>query len=116
VRHVSIPFAASVLLALISSPALGAYRCIDAAGKVSYMQRPCESYGLKMSREVRDPPKGDGTMRILPSGQSIGASSSEHRARNKSDMVPMQCGVERISCLPGDTVICGGERRVCDSD
>ena len=30
--------------------------------------------------------------------------------------VPMQCGTERVTCFAGDVVMCGGEKRRCDSD
>ena len=105
-----------VALLVVTQPAAAAFRCTDKAGKTVYMERPCSTYGYKTEKEVKDPPKGDGTMRTVPSGQSLVGSPSERSGGARRMKVPMQCGTDRVMCIPGDTVICGGAKRVCDSD
>jgi len=105
-------------LLVAAAPAAAAFRCVDKAGKVSYMERPCSTYGLKTEREVKDPPKGDGSARVLPSGQAISRPSSQRAEGGQGQRyrVQMFCDKKQIECHRGDTVVCGGQRQVCDSD
>jgi hypothetical protein len=110
-----------LLLALVlaAPTANAAFRCTDKDGKTVYMERACNTYGYTMAKEVKDPPKGDGSATMLRPGQTMIGSESTHAdrsGRNPNMKVPMQCGTERVTCFAGDVVMCGGEKRRCDSD
>jgi hypothetical protein len=96
--------------------AQAAFRCVDKSGKTVYMERPCATLGLQTAKELKDPPKGDGTNRPLPAGTVISTPAEDPKNRDKARMVPYQCETERIRCFPGDRVICGGKQVTCDSD
>lgn len=107
---------AAALALFACGSAHAAFRCVDKAGKTVYMERPCATLGLQTAKEVKDPPKGDGTNRPLPAGTVIRTQAEDPQGRDKSRRVPYQCETERIMCFPGDRVICGGKQIVCDSD
>src|SRR5512134_3295619 len=108
---------ATLALALAAAPASAAFRCTDKAGKTVYMERTCNTYGYTMAKEIKDPPKGDGSARVLKSGQALIGSPSERSGnRDPKLMVPLQCDTERVMCQRGDTVMCGGKKHRCDSD
>jgi hypothetical protein len=110
---------AALALAFAAAPASAAFRCTDKAGRAVYMERPCATYGYATAKEVKDPPKGDGTATVLKPGQAlIGSPSGRPDAGGGSPTaikVPLQCQGERVMCYPGDTVMCGGKKRVCES-
>jgi hypothetical protein len=109
---------AAFVLACVAAPASAAFRCTDKAGKTVYMERPCATYGYVTAKEIKDPPKGDGTMTVLKPGQEIIGSPSGRQDGGGSSTqikVPLQCQGERVMCYPGDTVMCGGKKRVCES-
>lgn len=101
---------------VLSGPAEAAFRCADKAGKVVYMERPCATFGLQTAKEVKDPPKGDGTARTVPGGTVLRTQAEDPQGRDKRRMVPYQCATERVMCFPGDRVVCGGSHVTCDSD
>jgi hypothetical protein len=103
-------------LASLSLPAAAAVRCVDKAGKTIYMERPCETYGYKTDRQIKDPPKGDGTGAPLRSGQALVGSPSQQGGGGARQPVQMFCDGRQILCTPGDTVVCGSQRQVCDRD
>jgi hypothetical protein len=107
-------------LVLIAPTANATFRCADKDGKTVYMERPCNTYGYTTAKVVRDPPKGDGSATMLRPGQAmIGSQStqaSDRSGRDPNMRVPMQCGTDRVLCFAGDVVMCGGEKRRCDSD
>ena len=108
---------AALALACVAAPASAAFRCTDKAGKTVYMERPCATYGYATAKELKDPPKGDGTMTVLRPGTAIIGSPSERPdgASPTQIKVPLQCQGERVMCYPGDTVMCGGKKRLCES-
>jgi hypothetical protein len=107
---------AALALACAAAPASAAFRCNDKAGKVVYMERPCATYGYVTEKEVKDPPKGDGTATVIRPGQALVGSPSDKREPGSQQIkVPLQCKGERVMCYPGDTVICGGKKRLCES-
>jgi hypothetical protein len=109
--------AAALALALAAGPASAAFRCTDKNGKTVYMERTCNTYGYATAKELKDPPKGDGSARVLKSGQALIGSPSERSGnRDPKYMVPFQCDTERVMCHRGDTVMCGGKKVYCDSD
>ncbi len=107
---------AALSLAFAAAPAGAAFRCTDKAGKTVYMERTCNTYGYTTAKEVKDPPKGDGSASVLRAGTPIIGSSSNLGNRDPKLMVPLQCETERVMCHRGDTVMCGGKKRLCDSD
>ena len=107
---------AVLALAFAAAPASAAFRCADKAGKAVYMERPCATYGYVTAKEIKDPPKGDGTATAIKPGQALIGSPSDKREPGSQQMkVPLQCKGERVMCYPGDTVMCGGKKRVCES-
>jgi hypothetical protein len=108
---------AVLALVLAAAPASAAFRCTDKEGKTVYMERTCNTYGYTTAKEVKDPPKGDGSATVLKPGQAIiGSPSAGSANRDPRQRVPMQCETQRVMCFPGDTVMCGGQKRRCDSD
>jgi len=108
---------AALALAVAAAPASAAFRCTDKAGKTVYMERTCNTYGYTTAKEIKDPPKGDGSASVLKSGQAvIGSPSTGTGNRDAKNMVPLQCDKERVMCFRGDTVMCGGKKQLCDSD
>jgi hypothetical protein len=107
---------AVLVLALAVAPASAAFRCTDKEGKTVYMERTCNTYGYTTAKEIKDPPKGDGSASVLKPGQPVIGSPSDRGNRDPKRMVPLQCETQRVMCYPGDTVMCGGQKRYCDSD
>ena len=64
ISHVIVP----ALLLFFTAPAMAAFRCTDKEGKTVYMERPCSTYGYATTKEVKDPPKGDGSATLLEKG------------------------------------------------
>jgi hypothetical protein len=116
--HRALKLLLPVALLLAATPAAAAFRCVDKAGKVSYMERPCSTYGLKTEKEVKDPPKGDGSARVVPSGQAVSRPQSGRAADGEGGRYRVQlfCDGKQIECHRGETVVCGSQRQVCDSD
>lgn len=110
------PLAVLLVLAFAAAPASAAFRCTDKDGKTVYMERTCNTYGYTTAKEVKDPPKGDGSASVLRSGQAVIGSPSDRGNRDPKRMVPLQCDKERVMCYRGDTVMCGGKKHFCDSD
>jgi hypothetical protein len=110
-------FLVPVAFAALAAPAWAqSNRCIDKDGKTVYMERPCATYGLKTEKQIKDPPKGDGTAAPLKSGQAVVGSPSQREGGSTRPQVQMWCVDRQIQCTPGDTVVCGGKRVVCDRD
>ena len=106
-----------VALAALAAPALAqSNRCVDKVGKTVYMERPCATYGLKTEKQIKDPPKGDGSAAPLRSGQAVIGSSSQRAEGGPRMKVEMMCGGKQVLCTPGDTLVCGTQRKTCDSD
>jgi hypothetical protein len=107
----------AVALALAAAPAAAAFRCTDKAGKTVYMERPCSTYGYVTAKEVKDPPKGDGTMSVLRPGQALIGSPKPGADTGGAPplRVPLQCQGERVMCSPGEKVMCGGKPHMCES-
>ena len=106
-----------VTFAALATPAVAqSVRCVDKDGRTVYMERPCATYGYRTEKQIKDPPKGDGTGRPLQSGQALIGSPSQQPGGSARRAVQMFCHDRQSLCTPGDTVICGGERRLCDSD
>lgn len=107
---------AALAFALAAAPASAAFRCTDKDGKTVYMERPCSTYGYATAKEVKDPPKGDGSMTVLKPGQALIGSQKDGSATHIPPLrVPLVCGKERVFCSPGETVMCGGKPRFCES-
>jgi Domain of unknown function (DUF4124) len=110
--------AVPALLLFFTAPALAAFRCTDKDGKTVYMERPCNTYGYTTTKEVKDPPKGDGSATLLGDGQSL-ASPADRAALGSTGVagkVPFPCAGQRIWCTRGDKVKCGNTMKVCDAD
>ena len=116
--HRALKLILPLALLVAAAPATAAFRCVDKAGKVSYMERPCSTYGLSTDKEVKDPPKADGSPRVLPRSQSLTSPAGERSGGSPSQRqrVQMHCGTKQVECYRGETLLCGGERQVCDSD
>src|SRR4029453_18169433 len=85
--------------AFAAAPASAAFRCADKGGKTVYMERPCATYGYVTGKEVKDPPKGDGTASVLKPGQALIGSPSDRRDGSSTQIkVPLQCKGERVMC------------------
>jgi hypothetical protein len=105
-----------VALATLAAPALAqSNRCVDKDGKTVYMERPCATYGYRTEKQIKDPPKGDGTANVLRSGQAV-AGSPTARGGSGQAQVQLWCVDRQIQCTPGETVVCGRERVLCDRD
>lgn len=114
-------FAAYLIAAGLATAAGGAqaasFRCLDKSGKTTYMERPCEVFGLKYDKTIKDLPKGDGTqtplgnLKFFPTEKSIPA-----HMRKPEFAVSMMCDGQQIRCYPRDQVQCGDRRVTCDSD
>ena len=103
--------------AVLAAPAWAqSNRCIDKEGKTVYMERPCATYGYKTEKQIKDPPKGDGTGAPLKSGQAVISSPSQRSGGSARHQVQLWCVDRQILCTPGDTVVCGGQRVRCDQD
>lgn len=111
ISHVIVP----ALLLFFTAPAMAAFRCTDKEGKTVYMERPCSTYGYATTKEVKDPPKGDGSATLLGEGQSL-ASPADRTAAGSAGKVPFPCGGQRVWCTRGDKVKCGNTMKVCDAD
>jgi len=103
------------LLLAFSAPALAAFRCTDKDGKTVYMERACNTYGYTTAKEVKDPPKGDGSATLLRDGQSL-ASPADRTAAGSAGKIPFPCAGQRVWCTRGDKVKCGNTMKVCDAD
>jgi len=116
--HRALKLILPLALLVAAAPATAAFRCVDKAGKVSYMERPCSTYGLSTDKEVKDPPKADGSPRVLPRSQSLTSPAGARSGGSPSQRqrVQMHCGTKQVECYRGETLLCGGERQVCDSD
>ncbi len=103
------------LAAFAAGAAAQSVRCIDKDGRTVYMERPCATYGYRTEKQIKDPPKGDGTATTLRPGQALVGSPS---LRGGATPQPIQlfCDGKQILCTRGDTVVCGGERVRCDGD
>jgi hypothetical protein len=109
---------AAASLAFVAAPASAAFRCTAKDGKTVYMERPCSTYGYATAKEVKDPPKGDGTASVLKPGQAIIGTTPKDGAdggRVATMRVPLQCQGERVMCTPGEMVMCGGKKQSCES-
>jgi len=105
-----------VAFAALTAPAWAqSNRCIDKDGKTVYMERPCSTYGYKTEKQIKDPPKGDGTGAPLKSGQAVIGSPSQ-RSGGTGMKVEMMCDGKKVLCARGDTLVCGTQRKTCDSD
>jgi len=106
-----------VAFAALAAPAWAqSNRCVDKDGKTVYMERPCATYGLKTEKQIKDPPKGDGTGAPLKSGQAVIGSPSQRGDDAPRHKVTLWCVDRQVRCTPGDTVVCGGQRLRCDQD
>jgi len=105
------------LLLFLAAPASAAFRCTDKDGKTVYMERACSTYGYTTAKEVKDPPKGDGSATSLKSGTRMISSQGDPAAKeDRRYMLPMKCGSERIMCKRGETIMCAGVSKVCAGD
>lgn len=91
-------------------------RCIDKEGRTVYMERPCATYGYRTEKQIKDPPKGDGTATTLRPGQALVGSPSQRSGGGQPQQIQLFCDGRQILCARGDTVVCGGERLRCDGD
>lgn len=90
-------------------------RCIDKEGRTVYMERPCATYGYRTEKQIKDPPKGDGTATTLRPGQALVGSPSL-RGGAGPQQIQLFCDGKQILCARGDTVVCAGERVRCEGD
>jgi len=105
------------LLLCVTTPATAAFRCTDKDGKTVYMERSCNTYGYATAKEVKDPPKGDGSATSLRSGTRMISSQGDPAAKeDRRHLLPMKCGTERIMCKRGETIMCAGTSKVCAGD
>jgi hypothetical protein len=106
-----------VLLFCVAMPATAAFRCTDKDGKTVYMERSCSTYGYVTAKELKDPPKGDGSATSLRSGTRMITSQGDPTAKeDRRFLLPMKCGTERIMCKRGETIMCAGSSKVCAGD
>jgi hypothetical protein len=109
--------AAGLATAAGGAQAAASFRCLDKSGKTTYMERPCEVFGLKYDKTIKDLPKGDGTQTPLGNLQSFPTEKSlPPQMRKPKYMVGMMCDGQQIRCYPRDEVQCGDRRVTCDSD
>ena len=106
-----------VAFAALAAPAWAqSNRCIDKDGKTVYMERPCATYGYRTEKQIKDPPKGDGTGAPLKSGQAVIGSPTQREGGGTVVKIEMMCGGKQVQCTRGDTLVCGTQRKTCDSD
>jgi hypothetical protein len=107
----------SLALAAVAAPALAqSVRCVDKDGKTVYMERPCATYGYRTEKQIKDPPKGDGTASTLRPGQALVGSPSQQSGGGQRQQIQLFCDGKQVLCARGDTVLCGSERKVCEGD
>jgi hypothetical protein len=109
--------AAPLALVLLAAPAAAqSIRCIDKEGKTIYMERPCATYGYRTEKEIRNPPKGDGTASPLRPGQALIGSTDQRSGSGSRQQIQLFCDGKQILCSRGDTVVCGTQRKLCEGD